>query len=188
MKKITATCLSLTMLCLTLIVTSAHAEEPSEMSEKERYMKYYSYFQGTWKIEVTEEGKTETSMIQVRNSAGGCNVVTGKEHTAIWGYNPKSGQWVGVSQMEDGSRATLWISKPKDDKIGPGTQFKISGPTHHADGSVTQQVATFTCIDHNRHELKITQTTKDGKALPEITRVATRVNCQPARKRLRLRR
>ena len=188
MKKITATCLSLTMLCLALIAVSAHAEDASELSEKESFVKYYSYFQGTWKVAVTKEGQTETEMVKVRGSEGGCNIVTKKDFTAIWGYNPKSGQWAGVWQMEDGSRATLWISKPKDDKIGPGTQFKISGSTNHADGSVTQEVATFTCIDHNHYEIKITPKTKDGKALPEITRVATRVNCQPTRKRLRLRR
>ncbi len=180
--------LSITALCLTIVVTSTKADEPTKPSTKDGFVQYYSYFHGTWKVEETKEEKTETSQVTIRSSQGGCNIATGKGHTTIWGYNPKTGQWAGIGQMEDGSRSLLWVSKPKDERIGPGTKFQISGPTNHADGSVTRQSATFTCIDQNHYEIKITQKTDDGKALPDITQTVTRINCEPNKRRLRLRR
>lgn len=186
MKAILGSFLFLAAINLMFDVNVSTADDAGEDSRKDSFAEYYSYFQGNWKIDLTEEGETQTSEIKIRGSKGGCNVVVGEDHTAIWGFNPASGQWVGVVQMEDGSRSRLWISKPKDEMIGPGTTFKITGSTFHMDGTVTKQVATFTCSDHNHHELVIKRTTADGKALPDIVRTATRMNCEPPKKRFRL--
>lgn len=186
MKAIMGSFLCLATINLMFNVNASTADDTGEDSLKNSVVEYYSYFQGTWKVELTEEGETQTSEIKIHGSPGGCNVVVGEDHTAIWGFNPKSGQWAGAVQKEDGSRSLLWITKPKDEMIGPGTTFKITGSTFHMDGTVTKQVATFTCSDHNHHELVIKRTTADGKALPDIVRTATRINYVPKRKRFRL--
>ena len=188
MKAILGSLMCLVAINLMFNVNASTADDAGEDSLKDSFVEYYSYFQGTWKVDLTEEGETQTSEIKIRGSKGGCNVVVGEDHTAIWGFNPKSGQWAGVVQMEDGSRSQLWITKPKDEMIGPGTTFKITGSTVHTDGTVTKQVATFTCNNHNQHELVIKRTTTDGKALPDIVRTATRIDYVPMRKRFRLRR
>jgi len=179
MKAIMGSFLCLVLISLLFNVNAATADDAGEDSLNDRFVEYYSYFRGTWKVELTEEGATQTSEIKIHGSTGGCNVVVGEDHTAIWGFNPKSGQWAGVVQMEDGSRTQLWITKPKDEMIGPGTTFKISGSTHHMDGTVTKQVATFTCSDHDHHEMVIKRTGADGEALPDIVRTATRINYVP---------
>ena len=92
-------------------VNASNADEQGEDLLKDRYAEYYSYFHGTWKIEITKDGETETRVSESRPSQGGTSISIGENHTALWGTNPANGQRVGVSYQEDGyltSRHGCW--------------------------------------------------------------------------------
>ena len=186
MKAILCSFFCLVTINLMADVNTSNAVEQGEDLLKDRYAEYYSYFHGTWEIEITKDGETETRVNESRPSQGGTSISIGENHTALWGTNPANGQRVGVSYQEDGSRLQMWMSKPKDEMIGPGTTFKLGGSTFHVDGTVTKWAGTFTCIDENHYEMLIKGTTADGESLPDVVRTGTRMNSEPPKKRFRL--
>jgi len=83
MKAVISSFLCLAAISLLFNLNTATADDGGEDSLKDRFVEYYSYFRGTWKVELTEEGVTQTSEIKNHGSTGGCNVAVGENHTAI---------------------------------------------------------------------------------------------------------
>ena len=147
------------------------AEETKEAAE---FYKFYTFYHGKWQIEEEAEGKKKTFAGECFSSSGGCNLYVGKGESSIWGYDPKTRQWTGVGQLDDGSRYVMAISRPPGPKFLPGMTFTVTGTIWHADNTIHYVTNKSTCVDENTiHEI-ITGTDQDGKALPKVTKTMKR--------------
>ena len=60
MKAIMGSFLCLVLISLLFNVNAATADDAGEDSLNDRFVEYYSYFRGTWKVELTEEGDQDS--------------------------------------------------------------------------------------------------------------------------------
>ena len=143
--------------------------------EAEEFYDFYTFYQGKWAIEEETEGKKETYTGNCFGSEGGCNVYVGKGETSVWGYDPKTKQWTGVGQLDDGGRFVMAISRPPGPKFKPGMTFTFTGTIWHADGSIHYVTNVSTCVDENTTRGVITGTDQDGKPIPKVTKTFKRM-------------
>ena len=143
--------------------------------EAEDFYKFYSYYQGKWQIEQEVDGKKESLKLHCYGSAGGCNIVVGKGATSVWGYDPKTRQWTGVGQLDNGSRFVSAISRPPDAAFKAGMTFPFTGTIWHADGKIHYVTRKFTCVDANTWRAVDTGIDQDGKAIPKVVATAKRI-------------
>ena len=161
---------------------SAHflqANEPSETEENKEaaeFYEFYTFYHSKWQIEKETEGKKETFTAQCSGSAGGCNIYVGKGETSVWGFDPKTRQWTGTGQLDNGSRYVMAISRPPGPKFIPGMTFTFTGTIWHADGTVNYVTNKSTCVDKNTIREVTTGTDQDGKAIPKVTTTLKRIN------------
>ena len=143
--------------------------------EAEDFYKFYSFYQAKWQV-VEETGeKKETFTAECSGSAGGCNIFVSKKETSVWGYDPKTRQWTGVGQLENGTRYIMAISRPPGPKFIPGMVFTFTGTFWHADGKVNYVTIKSTCVDENTLRGVVTGTDQDGKAIPKVFRTLKRI-------------
>ncbi len=161
---------------------SAHllqANEPSETEESKEaaeFYEFYTFYHSKWQIEKETDGKKETYTGKCYGSSGGCNIYVGKGETSIWGYNPKTRQWTGTGQLDNGSRYVMAISRPPGPKFKPGMTFTFTGTIWHADNTVHYVTNKATCVDENTiHEIA-TGTDQDGKPIAKVTKTLKRIN------------
>ena len=164
------------LMCLFLAVM-AFCWSPGSLraGEAEDFYKFYTWYQGKWQIEKETEGKKETSKAECYGSAGGCNIFVGKGETSVWGFEPKTRQWTGVGQLENGTRYIMAISRPPGPKFIPGMVFTFTGTFWHADGKVNYVTIKSTCVDENTLRGVVTGTDQDGKAMPKVFRTLKRI-------------
>ena len=143
--------------------------------EADEFYRFYTFYQGKWKIEEEKEGKKETYTGHCHGSEGGCNVYVGKGETSVWGYNPKTKQWTGVGQLDEGGRFVMAISRPPGPRFKPGMTFTFTGTFWHADGSIHYVTNLSTCIDMNTTRSVITGTDQDGKSIPKVIKTLKRM-------------
>ena len=161
---------------------SAHllqANEPSETEENKEaaeFYEFYTFYHSKWQIEKETEGNKETFTAQCSGSAGGCNIYVGKGETSIWGFDPKTRQWTGTGQLDNGSRYVMAISRPPGPKFIPGMTFTFTGTIWHADGTVNYVTNKSTCVDKDTIREVTTGTDQDGKAIPKVTTTLKRIN------------
>ena len=146
-----------------------------QAGEPEEFFKFYSWYQGKWQVEKEESGTKQTFTGKCEGSSGGCNIWVDKSETSIWGYDPKTKQWTGVGQLDNGSRYLRVITRPPAPAITAGVKFTFKCTTWNADGTVHYETIKFTCIDANTSRSVITRIDQDGKQLPTITTVAKRI-------------
>ena len=143
--------------------------------EAEDFYKFYSYYQGKWQVEKEVDEKKESSKLHCYGSAGGCNIVVGKGETSVWGYDPKTRQWTGVGQLDNGSRFVMAISRPPAAAFKAGMTFPFTGTIWHADGKIHYVTRKFTCVDANTWRAVDTGIDQDGKAIPKVVATAKRI-------------
>ncbi|MCP3696693.1 MAG: hypothetical protein GY917_31145 [Planctomycetaceae bacterium] len=154
----------------------SETEESKESKEAAEFYEFYTFYQSKWQIEKETEGKKETFTAQCSGSAGGCNIYVGKGETSIWGYNPKTRQWTGTGQLDNGSRYVMAISRPPGPKFIPGMTFTFTGTIWHADGTVNYVTNKSSCVDKDTIREVTTGTDQDGKAIPKVTTTLKRIN------------
>ena len=150
-------------------------KEAEETKEAAEFYKFYTFYHGKWQIEEETAGKKKTLAGECFGSSGGCNLYVGKGETSIWGYDPKTRQWTGVGQLDDGSRFVVAISRPPGPKFIPGMTFTFTGTIWHSDDSVHYVTNKSTCVDENTIHEVITGTDQDGKAIPKVTKRLKRI-------------
>ena len=143
--------------------------------EAEDFFKFYTFYQGKWQIEQEVDGKKESLKLHCYGSAGGSNIAVGKGETSVWGYDPKTRQWTGVGQLNNGSRFVMAISRPPGPKFKPGMIFTFTGTIRHADGKVHYVTNKSTCVDANTTRNVMTGTDQDGKSLPKVIKTFKRI-------------
>jgi hypothetical protein len=143
--------------------------------EAEDYYKFYSYYQGKWQIEQEVDGEKESLKLHCYGSAGGSNIAVGKGETSVWGYDPKTRQWTGVGQLDNGSRFVMAISRPPAAAFRAGLTFAFTGTIWHADGKIHYVTRKFTCVDANTSRSVTTGIDQDGKAIPKVVATAKRI-------------
>ena len=143
--------------------------------EAEDYYKFYSYYHGKWQIEQEVDGKKESLKLHCYGSAGGSNIAVGKGETSVWGYDPKTRQWTGVGQLDNGSRFVMAISRPPAAAFRAGMTFAFTGTIWHADGKIHYVTRKFTCVDANTSRSVTTGIDQDGKAIPKVVSTAKRI-------------
>ena len=149
------------------------ANEPSETEESKEaadFYEFYTFYHSKWQIEKETEGKKETYTGKCYGSSGGCNIYVGKGETSIWGYNPKTRQWTGTGQLDNGSRYVMAISRPPGPKFKPGMTFTFTGTIWHADGTVNYVTNKATCVDENTIHDMPPEPIRTGKRLPRSPR------------------
>ena len=162
-------------------VESAQALQPkepgesAEAKEAAEFYEFYTFYQSKWQIEKETEGKIETFTAECSGSAGGCNVYVGKGETSVWGYDPKTRQWTGTGQLDNGSRYVMAISRPPGPKFIPGMTFTFTGTIWHADGTINYVTNKSTCVDKNTIKEVTTGTDQAGKPIPKVTTTLRRI-------------
>ena len=172
-------CLMLAALACGEAPQAQQPKESKEAKEAAKFYRFYTFYHSKWKIEEETAGKKKTYTGKCFGSAGGCNIFVGEQETSVWGYDPKTRQWTGVGQLDNGSRYVMAISRPPGPKFKPGMTFTFTGTIWHADGTLNYVTIKQTCVDHNTLHEVATGTDRDGKAIPKVTRTFKRVK-QPA--------
>jgi len=97
--------------------------------EAEEFYKFYSFYQAKWQVVQETEGKKETFTAECSGSAGGCNIFVSKKETSVWGYDPKTRQWTGVGQLDNGTRYIMAISRPPARSSYPAWSLPLGAPS-----------------------------------------------------------
>ena len=143
--------------------------------EAEDYYKFYSYYQGKWQIEKEVDGKKESLKLHCYGSAGGSNIAVGKGETSVWGYDPKTRQWTGVGQLDNGSRFVMAISRPPAAGVQGRLDLCLHGyhlacrwqdPLREPESSPASM--RIQPLGHHRID-------QDGKAIPKVVATAKRI-------------
>ena len=154
------------------------AQEPKvteEAKEAADFYKFYTFYHAKWQIEKETEGTKETFTAQCSGSAGGGNIYVGKGETSVWGYDPKTRQWTGTGQLDNGSRYVMAISRPPGPKFIPGMTFTFTGTIWHADGTINYVTNKSTCVDKNTIKEVTMGTDQAGKPIPKVTTTLRRI-------------
>ena len=165
----------LTLLIIVGLCFGASGFAQGSSKEAEDYYKFYSYYHGKWQIEQEVDGKKESLKLHCYGSAGGSNIAVGKGETSVWGYDPKTRQWTGVGQLDNGSRFVMAISRPPAAAFRAGLTFAFTGTIWHADGKIHYVTRKFSCIDADAWRAVTTGTDQDGKAIPKVVATAKRI-------------
>jgi hypothetical protein len=165
----------LTLLIIVGLCFGASGFAQGSSKEAEDYYKFYSYYHGKWQIEQEVDGKKESLKLHCYGSAGGSNIAVGKGETSVWGYDPKTRQWTGVGQLDNGSRFVMAISRPPAAAFRAGLTFAFTGTIWHADGKIHYVTRKFTCVDANTSRSVTTGIDQDGKAIPKVVATAKRI-------------
>jgi len=165
----------LTLLIIVGLCFGASGFAQGSSKEAEDYYKFYSYYHGKWQIEQEVDGKKESLKLHCYGSAGGSNIAVGKGETSVWGYDPKTRQWTGVGQLDNGSRFVMAISRPPAAAFRAGLTFAFTGTIWHADGKIHYVTRKFTCVDANTSRSVTTGIDQDGKAIPKVVSTAKRI-------------
>ena len=83
MKAILCSFFCLAAINLMADVNATNADEQGEALLKDRYAEYYSYFHGTWEIEITKDGETETRVNESRPSQQDQSESTGADSQVL---------------------------------------------------------------------------------------------------------
>ena len=164
------------LMCL-FLAAMAFCWSPGSLraGEAEDFYKFYSFYQAKWQVVEETGGKKDTFTAECSGSAGGCNIFVSKKETSVWGYDPKTRQWTGVGQLDNGTRYVMAISRPPGPKFIPGMVFTFKGTFWHADGKVNYVTIKSICENENTLRGVVTGTDQDGKAIPKVFRTLTRI-------------
>ena len=172
MKNLVANTAALSLTLSSLLLGGA--SNPARAGDAETLYKFYSYYHATWEIEEESEGKKKTYTGKCFGSGGDCNIYVDDRETSIWGFDPGTGQWTGVGQLDGGSRFVMAISRPPGTKFAPGMVFTFTGTIWHPDGTIHYVTSKQTCIDADSTRSVMTGTDQDGKPIPKVTRTYKR--------------
>tara|TARA_B100001057_G_C22529958_1_gene825374 strand:- start:72 stop:596 length:525 start_codon:yes stop_codon:yes gene_type:complete len=142
--------------------------------QAEKYYDFYSFYQGTWDVEVVSDGKKTRSTAKCYGSSGGCNIYVGDNETSVWGFDPKTKQWTGSGQLDGGSRFVMAISRPDGPKYKAGMSLVFTGTIWHPDGQVHYVTVNQSCIDADTTHSIVTGVDQDGKVIPKVIRTHKR--------------
>ena len=142
--------------------------------QAEKYYDFYTFYQGSWDVEVVSAGKKTKSTAKCHGSSGGSNVYVGENETSLWGFDPKTKQWTGSGQLDGGSRFVMAISRPAGPKFKAGMSLVFTGTIWHPDGQVHYVTVNQSCIDLDTTRSVVTGVDQDGKAIPKVIRTHRR--------------
>ena len=146
----------LSCLFFMLLAGFVRADEPA------KFMKFYSWWDGSWDVELKKDGKAEELSMTITRPESDVHLVQGFG-VGLWGYDPKREKWVGTGFADDGSFFTTVLKSHPGEVVTPGMKQEATTTTKNADGTITKGQETWTYVDENTATIVVKTTDEDGE-------------------------
>jgi hypothetical protein len=149
-------------ICFLLLVLCAGV---SHADDAEKSMKFYSWWDGSWDVELKQDGEVQNLVMKITRPSPNVHLVEGFG-VGLWGYDPKRKKWVGTGFARDGSFFTTVLKGQPGEVVAPGAKQEATTTSKNPDGSVEKGQETWTYIDGDTASVVGKMTNTDGEESP----------------------
>jgi hypothetical protein len=130
--------------------------------EAEEFMKYYSWWDGSWDVELTQDGEVTSLVMEISKPEANVHLVSGFG-VGLWGYDGKRKKWIGRGFEVDGSFFTTVLKEHPGAVVKPGDVQYATTTSKRTDGSIVKAEETWTYVDENTATIVGKMTTEEGE-------------------------
>ena len=130
--------------------------------EAAEFMKYYSWWDGSWDVEMQDGGESSKFQMEITKHEPNCHIVSGGG-ISLWGYDPKRKKWVGTGFNKDGGFTTTVLQPHDGGSIKPGAVNRATVTVKNPDGKVVKGEETWSYIDEDTCKTVGKTTTAEGE-------------------------